>query len=93
MFRDATYVNKRSRKQKERFLAFLDRNKGKGFLAFEIGSGPYVQTIRVNTRMLRKDYQANIVRINPSHFKIKAPGIGIDKGALAALKEIDAYIS
>lgn len=93
MFRDSTYVNKRSREQKERFLAFLEQHKGKRFLAMEIGSGPYVQTIRVNTRMLRKDYQANIVRINPSHFKIKAPGIGIAKGALTALQELDAYLA
>ncbi|MGB0522220.1 MAG: hypothetical protein ACPGJS_04640 [Flammeovirgaceae bacterium] len=93
MFRDTTYVNKRSREQKDRFMQFLDRNKGKRFLAFEIGSGPHVQTIRINTRMVRKEYQASVVRINPHHFKIKAPGIGLGMGALEALEKIDRYIS
>lgn len=43
--------------------------------------------------MLGINYNAKIVRINPKDFKIKAPHIGIDKGALDALKEIDGYIS
>lgn len=92
MFRDFTYVNTRSREQKSRLQAFLDRNTGKRFLAFEIGSGPHVQTIRINTRMVRKEHKAQIVRINPHHSKIKPPGIGLAKGALEALKEIDDYL-
>lgn len=92
MFRDSTYVNTRSREQKSRFLTFLEQNKGKKMIAFEIGSGPHVQTIRVATRMLRKEHQAHIVRINPVHFKMKAPNIGLAKGALAALQDINDAI-
>ena len=92
MFRDHTYVNTHSKEQKGRFIDFLKQNKGKQMLAIEIGSGPHVQTIRVNTRMLRKEHQANIIRINPKNFKIKVPGIGLAKGALAALEEINDYI-
>jgi NAD-dependent SIR2 family protein deacetylase len=92
MFRDDTYIDSRSNEQKQRFQAFLERNKAKKMLVFEIGSGPHVQTIRVKTRMLRTDYQANIVRINPKDFATKPPHIGIPKGALAALTEIDTYL-
>jgi len=93
MFRDHTYVNTRSREQKGRLSDFLARNEGKKMVAFEIGSGPHVQTIRVNTRMLRKEHQAAIVRINPVHYKVRKPGIGIAKGALVALTELDKHFN
>ena len=92
MFRDDTYINTKSKEQENRFQAFLDRNKGKNILVFEIGSGPHVQTVRVKTRMLKTEYGANIVRINPKDYTIKTPHIGIAKGALEALTEIDNYL-
>lgn len=92
MFRDDTYIDTRSKEQGRRFQAFLERNKGKNILVFEIGSGPHVQTIRVKTRMLRTEYGAKIIRINPKDYNIKAPNIGISKGALEALTEIDNYL-
>jgi NAD-dependent SIR2 family protein deacetylase len=92
MFRDNTYINTRSKEQELRFQEFLSRNQTKNLLVFEIGSGPHVQTIRVKTRMLRSEYGAKVVRINPKDFKITPPHIGIAKGALAALKEIDDYL-
>lgn len=92
MFRDNTYINTRSNEQGQRFKEFLERNKSKQILVFEIGSGPHVQTIRVKTRMLKTEYGANIVRINPKDYTIKAPNIGIAKGALEALTEIDNYL-
>ena len=93
MFRDGTYINTRSEKQKERFQQFLKNNTGKNILVFEIGSGPHVQSIRMKTRMLKSDFAAKIIRINPKDFKIKAPHIGISKGALEALTEIDNYLN
>lgn len=92
MFRDDTYVSTRSDMQKERFQQFLDRHQGGNIIIFEIGSGPHVQSIRMKTRMLKTDYKAKIVRINPKDFKIKPPHIGIAKGALVALREIDEYL-
>ncbi|KOY86090.1 hypothetical protein AD998_07975 [bacterium 336/3] len=92
MFRDFTYINTISKKQEERFQAFLQKNKGKKLLVFEIGSGPHVQTVRIKTRMLKTEYGAKIVRINPKDYAIKEPHIGIAKGALEALKEINLYI-
>jgi NAD-dependent SIR2 family protein deacetylase len=93
MFRDDTYIDTRSKEQEKRFQFFLEKNKGKNILVFEIGSGPHVQTIRVKTRMLRTEYGANIVRINPKDYTMKTPNIGIPKGALEALKEIDNYLT
>lgn len=92
MFRDNTYVNTRSKGQEERFKEFLSRNESKNILVFEIGSGPHVQTVRIKTRMLKTEYGAKIIRINPKDYVIKAPNIGIPKGALEALTEIDAYL-
>lgn len=93
MFRDDTYIDTRSKEQEARFQRFLTRNKGKNIVVFEIGSGPHVQTIRMKTRMLRTVYGANIVRINPKDYAIKAPNIGIAKGALQALTEINNYLN
>jgi SepF-like predicted cell division protein (DUF552 family) len=92
MFRDNTYINTRSKEQEKNFKEFLERNKNKKIVVFEIGSGPHVQTIRAKTRMLKTEYGANIIRINPKDYIIKAPNIGIPKGALVALKEIDDYL-
>ncbi|TAF63916.1 MAG: NAD-dependent deacetylase [Cytophagales bacterium] len=93
MFRDETYIDTRSKEQEKRFQLFLERNKEKNILVFEIGSGPHVQTIRIKTRMLRSEYKANIVRINPKDYTLKPPHIGIPKGALEALTEINNYLS
>jgi NAD-dependent SIR2 family protein deacetylase len=93
MFRDNTYIDTRSKKQAKRFQTFLAKNKDKNILVFEIGSGPHVQTIRVKTRMLWTEYSAKIIRINPKDYVIKAPHIGIPKGALQALTEIDNYLT
>jgi NAD-dependent SIR2 family protein deacetylase len=92
MFRDETYINRRSKGQDKHFQEFLKVNTGKKFLVLEIGSGPHVQSIRIKTRMLRKDYEARVVRINPKDFKIKAPNIGLSATALSALSEIDTYL-
>jgi len=92
MFRDNTYLPQRSDRQKEKFESFLNRNKDHLMLVIEIGSGPHVQSIRKKTRMLGIDYHANILRINTKDSKIKPPHIGISKGALEALSEIDLYI-
>ncbi|AFM06371.1 NAD-dependent protein deacetylase, SIR2 family [Bernardetia litoralis DSM 6794] len=93
MFRDATFVNTRTKAQEKKFQAFLDKNKGKNIVVFEIGSGPHVQAVRMKTRFLRSNYDAKIIRINPKDFKVKAPHIGIDKGALKALTEIDDFLN
>lgn len=92
MFRDGTYIKTRSEKQKNNFEQFLERNKGKNILVFEIGSGPHVQTIRMKTRMLKTKYGAKIIRINPKNYSIKTPNIGIAKGALESLKCIDNFL-
>ncbi|TAD99562.1 MAG: NAD-dependent deacetylase [Bacteroidetes bacterium] len=92
MFRDDTYISTRSKAQDANFQNFLAKNKGKNMLVFEIGSGSHVQSIRVKTRMLRTEFGAKIVRINPKDFKVHEPNIGIAKGALAALTEIEQYL-
>ena len=83
MFRDSSYINTHSKEQEGRFKTFLEDNQGKNILVLEIGSGPHVQTV----------YKANIIRINPKDFAIKTPNIGISKGALEALTEINNYLN
>jgi len=92
MFRDDTFVNTRTKAQEENFQHFLDKNKGKNIVVFEIGSGPHVQAVRMKTRFLKTNYDAKIVRINPKDYRIKAPHIGIDTSALKALSEIDLFL-
>jgi len=91
MFRDFTYVASRSKAQKENYLTFLEKNKTKKIVVFEIGSGPHVQTIRIKTRELRK-LGAFVIRINPKDFKIKTPHIGLSLGALEALQALDVLL-
>jgi len=93
MFRDYAYISKRSEEQEKRFQDFLTKNKENEIIIFEIGSGPHVQSIRKKTRMLGIEYNSKIVRINPKDFKIKEPHIGINKGALETLTEIDEFIN
>ena len=93
MFRDNKYLTTRSDEQKAKYEAFLDRNQGKNIVVFEIGSGAHVQTIRIKTRELRSNHNAKCVRINPDQAKIKAPHIGLAKGALEALEELDDFLS
>lgn len=38
------------------------------------------------------EYKAKLLRINPKEYIIRAPHIGIAKGALKALTEIDGYL-
>lgn len=92
MFRDYAYISKRSEEQEKRFQEFLTKHTENEIIVFEIGSGPHVQSIRKKTRMLGIKYNAKIIRINPKDFKIKEPHIGIDKGALETLTEIDNYL-
>lgn len=92
MFRDYAYISTRSDEQEIRFQEFLQKHNENDIVVIEIGSGPHVQSIRKKTRMLGIKHNAKIIRINPKDFKIKEPHIGIDKGALDALKEIDEFI-
>lgn len=92
MFRDGTYIAKRSKNQDTRFEEFMSHHKNEKFIVFEIGSGPHVQSIRKKTRNIRINHNAFVVRINPKNAKIKPPHIAIDTGALEALSNIDNYI-
>ncbi len=93
MFRDNTFLFDRDNNQKIQFNQFLEENYDKSIVVFEIGSGPHVQSIRKNTRMLGLKYGAKIIRINPKDAKIKKPHIGIDRGGLEALREIDGFLN
>ncbi len=92
MFRDNTFLPDRDNEQKQRFNQFLEKHNGKSIVVFEIGSGPHVQSIRKNTRMLGLKYDAKIIRINPKDAKIKEPHIGIKFGALDALLQIEDFV-
>jgi len=92
MFRDGSYNSARSKSQDKKYRDFLAHQKNSRILVFEIGSGPHVQTLRMKTRELRRDYNAHIVRINPDHASIKPPHIGIATAARKALLEIDSHL-
>lgn len=87
MFRDKTYVPTRTNQQKERYSEFL-KNLKNNTLAIEIGSGPHVQSIRRRTRELGSKYGAQIIRINPKDFEVKAPHLSVPSGALTSITQI-----
>ena len=65
IFKDRTFVSTRLRQQKKRWEEFLDTQQNQKILVLEIGAGPTIKTIRNISRLLKKNYQAKIVRINP----------------------------
>lgn len=89
MFRDYSFVYSRVNAQKARFTEFLAQYQDKPKLVLEIGSGPHVQSIRLNTRRLIKSHRAQLIRINPKDFKVRNGHIGIAKPALEALRLIE----
>lgn len=92
LFRDFDYLDTYSKTKLSFYEKFLSNNHNKKIVAIEIGSGPHVQTIRTKTRELITKNQAKAIRINPNDFAIKSPHIGINEGALDALKAINNYL-
>lgn len=93
MFRDGKYIALPSTKQEKKFKKFLLTHQHHQILVFEIGSGPHVQSIRNKTRFLISNFNSRLVRINPEHSRTRAPHIGLSKGALQSLLEIQNYIN
>jgi NAD-dependent SIR2 family protein deacetylase len=88
IFQDKTFVPTRVREQKNRLEAFLTQNKAKKILVIEIGAGAVVKTIRHWTNRFIRDYNAQVIRINPDpkDAQIDLPHLNIPETGLKSLQ-------
>ncbi|GFO55836.1 NAD-dependent protein deacetylase [Geomonas sp. Red276] len=89
MFGDWGWIEDRTRRQQDRFRAFLDRNAGKRIVVVEMGAGTAIPTVRAASERVGSLSRAHVVRINPREPRIAPPHISLPCNALEALAAID----
>jgi NAD-dependent SIR2 family protein deacetylase len=89
MFGDWAWLAERSRRQRNRFEAFLEGIGGAPLLAIELGAGTAIPIIRHLTERLGARAGALAVRVNPREPDIRPPHLSLACGALQGLSEID----
>ncbi|MCM0084430.1 NAD-dependent deacetylase [Geomonas sp. Red32] len=89
MFGDWGWIEERTRRQQDRFRAFLDRNSGKRIVVVEMGAGTAIPTVRAASERVGSLSHAHVVRINPREPEIRPPHISLPCNALEALSAID----
>jgi len=92
MFGDWSWLSEQSDRQAERLARFLELHRSSPLAVLEIGAGTAVATIRYFSQSLARWPQARIIRINPREAAIQHPHVSISKGALDALRSIDALL-
>lgn len=92
MFCDYRWVEERSRRQRERFNAFLARLGGRRIVVVEMGAGSAIPTVRALSERVGGFAGARVVRINTRESQIAPPHLSILCGALEALRGIDAAL-
>lgn len=91
LFRDKSFVRLHTDAQRAAYFAFLEKQGGKRLLALEIGAGTHVQSIRMHTRRLMRQFpDLLVVRINPDYPEIREPHLSLPMGAQAALDLLNA---
>jgi len=93
LFKDNTFVRKRSHEQKSNFETFLQINRSKKILVLEIGAGIHVKTIRYLSMRIMREFEAKVVRINPNDYEIDHPHLGLPMTALEGLKKMDQQLT
>jgi NAD-dependent SIR2 family protein deacetylase len=95
IFQDKTFVPTRVRAQKSQLEVFLTQHKAKKILVIEIGAGAVVKTIRHWTNRLIRDYNAQVIRINPDpkDALIDSPHLSMTETGLQSLQMIDNFLA
>lgn len=89
MFADAAWVDDRSRRQQQRFEAWLGRVQRP--VVVEVGAGTHVPSVRHLSHTLVLRHGARLVRINPREPQVPSSrDVGLAMGALDALQAIEA---
>jgi len=89
MFGDGAWLPGRSSAQARRFEAFLEEHGEEELAVLEIGAGTAVATIRWMTERLGRKPGTTVIRVNPREADIRAPHLGLPRGALESLQGID----
>ncbi|MCU0447281.1 MAG: hypothetical protein MUE85_20490 [Microscillaceae bacterium] len=94
IFQDKTFVPTRVRAQKNRLEDFLTIHQNKKIVVLEIGAGAVVKTIRHWTNRLIRDYQAQVIRINPNagDAHIVEPHLSLIDTGLKALQKLNEFV-
>ncbi len=92
MFEDWSWLSERSNRQAAGLARFLERHRASPPAVLEIGAGTAVATIRRFSASLARSPGVRIIRVNPRESAIKPPHVSLDRGALDALREIDALL-
>lgn len=93
MFGDWNWLSHRSGKQSSRFNKCLIQLKKQNMkpVIIEIGAGKAVATVRMKSERLAREFETDLIRINPRDFHIPSylKGIEIKTGALEGITLID----
>jgi len=89
MFGDGSWIDERTRRQRERFNKFLAQQSGKRIVVVELGAGTAIPTVRATCERIGAFSQARVIRINPREPQIPAPHLSLPCGALEGLRGIE----
>lgn len=89
MFGDATWLARRSERQRRCFETFLDAST-KPLVVIELGAGTTIPTIRHLSERIMHRYGATLIRINPREAQVPEGHISLNVGALEGLQQIES---
>lgn len=92
MFGDWSWVEERTRRQRERFNSFLNAQHGRKLVVVELGAGTAIPTVRATSERLGGFPGARVVRINTREPQIPPPHLPLSCGALQGLAGIEAEL-
>lgn len=92
MFGDWSWVEERTRRQRERFNTFLNIQRDRRLVIIELGAGTAIPTVRATSERLGGFTGARVVRINTREPQVPPPHLSLPCGALEGLAGIEAEL-
>jgi len=94
MFGDWNWNSERTNNQHTKFdfwLENLKKNNAK-LVVIELGAGISIPSVRMKSKVMIKDYNATLIRINPREADVPENQISIAKGSLEGMEEIYKFL-
>lgn len=88
MFGDFSWVGDRTRRQKQRFAAWLEDVEGGRLAVVECGAGTAVPTVRQRCEQVARSHDGRLIRINPREPEAPKSAIAVADGALETLEAV-----
>ena len=92
MFGDGRWIKDRAMVQEDHFDRWLERVGETPLAIIELGAGPAVPSVRMQSEDLVRHLGAKLIRINPREPDVPPGQIGLAAGSLEALSAIDALL-